>query len=141
MKTWIQYFNYKLYKYYISKNETAPVVFSAGLSILLCYILLFDVLMLSSNIFWNSFDLKNEWIPKILILIGVLVILFIYFLVYHRKMHDEIFQKFSHNKLNYKKLDKSIRWFIISILILTLILLIIADAQNHGKLKKPLFSP
>src|SRR5690606_13472785 len=127
---WYLYLNYRIYNYY-NKRQDIPVFSSLLVMSLLIFINIFSIHTIYSLItdFWTIPKLNPEY--KIIITVFMtFLLIFHYFLFYHKDKHINIFKEFEENTDKYNNWDLSVRLYIIGSFILCLIILVIIDLRN-----------
>jgi hypothetical protein len=130
--SWINYFNFFLYRYYQKKQES-PILSTSlivalfaqlnGFSLLMIYELLTD--------FWTIPNLNPNY--KLFVIAFVLfVALLNYYLLYFKERHIQIFNEFKNSDHRNKRRDLFVRIYIVLSVTICLLVLIIVDLRNHN---------
>ena len=128
---WHFYLNYCIYRFYVNRKDDIPV-YSA---------LLVSVTLISLNavtirgIYWFIYDFwtiphtshSNIKVIAFMSFLGLIN----YLLLYRKKKYEDVFEEFRRNYDKYKKLDKSVKLYIILTIVTTILVLVIADVRNQ----------
>jgi hypothetical protein len=129
---WYFYLNYVIYRYYKRKKDDIPVFRAFFVTVLL---IAFNILTIENiYLFIKDFFV----IPKLseyYKIEGIVHLSFLglinYLLLYRKKKYEDVFWEFQNNYDKYKKWDKSVKWYIILTIVISIVVLIIADIRNH----------
>ena len=128
---WYYYLNYKIYKYYKSKRDSTPVFYAFAVTVTLACLNLLTIIFAYSFI---DQSIKKQINRVLGIYTMVALALVNYLLLYRNKKYEDVFNDFAISSFDYKSWDLSVKIYIGVSIALCLIVLIIADMINQGKI-------